>query len=416
MKLKAAGQTLPAGWRYRFGLQVTPVKPLPQGWRSWRLTPAVKPTMDVIWPTTASDSMKYYGYPEATNPTIFRERVQGIQKVNRKAIAYITPSFVSTGAPEWTQNKNQWMTGIADSISADVRATGFSVAAVSPVPDSWRNFISSKTTTFVQDYKLDGLYLDNTQPYGIYNPQLNLGYLVNGVAQRDYPIFEYRELFKGLIESVKKDNPDRRIIAHMSGHFAIPMLSFASAYLSGEQFRGVVKDDYLDVLKLDQLRAEFMGKQWGLVPIFLPEFDTENAKKIEPTRGMMGLLISHDITVWPAWCNVAEANRGLAALDRYDVTNSEFIGYFAAQPAATSQSANLIVSSYRKSASDQLLVVANISKQSAASKICLADNFTAPNIVFTDWMKNQTISSGDQRCIDVNVAQQDYMLIRVAGQ
>ena len=30
------GQTLPAGWKFEFGLQATPVKPIPADWRKWR--------------------------------------------------------------------------------------------------------------------------------------------------------------------------------------------------------------------------------------------------------------------------------------------------------------------------------------------------------------------------------------------
>jgi hypothetical protein len=159
-----------------------------------------------------------------------------------------------------------------------------------------------------------------------------------------------------------------------------------------------------------------MGRQWGLAPMFLPEFDTENAQKVAPTRGLMALLMTHDITVWPLWCNVNEANRAMIALDQYDVVASEFIPYFGAKPPATSQSGNLIVSSYRKTASDHLLVIANVSKERTQSRICLGSDYPTANPVFVNWMKRTNIAAAAPRCFDVDVDVQDYAMVRVTGQ
>lgn len=414
-KLKAAGQSLPTDWKYRFGLQLTPVKKLPSQWRSLRISPAANANIDLIWPNNSDDSLKYYGYPEAANSEKFAQRIQSIKKNKRQPISYMTPSFISTAAPEWKIHRNEWMTGLFDSTSGDVREMGSSLASVTPTAKSWRDFISTKAATFQKDYGLNGFYFDNVQPYGIYNPQINLGYFADGKTFKEHPIFEYRELLKNIIEKTKADDTSSLILVHMSGHMAVPMFSLADAYIDGEQFRGVVKDNYLDVLSLEKLRAEFMGRQWGLIPIFLPEFDAANAAKIAPTRGLMALLMLHDITVWPLWCNVAEVNRALSALDRFNYQQSEFLPYFDKHPPALSSSQSVLVSSYKNTFTDQLLIIANISKQSASSRICLTNNNVATKAQFINWSTNEQIVNDGQGCINVTVSAQDYLLVRAAA-
>lgn len=411
-KLKGKGQVIPADWKYRFGLQLTPVKkPTPSAWRKLRLAPAVGANTEIIWPTPTTDSLKYYGYPEAADPARFAKRVSTLKGSNRAVISYMTPSFVSTGAPEWSSHQNLWMSGIFDSTSSDVRAMGGSLAGVTPTSESWKNFISNKATSFQKIYDLDGFYFDNAQVYGLYNPQLNLGYSAHGAIQKDYPIFEYRELFKRIIESLRTDNPSSQIIIHSSGHLALPIVSLADTYIDGEQYRGVVKNNYLDVLGLDQLRAEFMGRQWGLIPIFLPEFDASNAAKIEPTRGLMGLLMLHDIGIWPLWCNVSEVNRALSALDRFNFQQSEFLPYFSAHPPALSSSPNILVSSYKNSNTDQLLAVINVSKTNASGETCLSQSGAYQ---FTNWLTGKILSNTKPNCFNLSVGTQDYALIHVA--
>ncbi len=411
-KLKSAGQSLLNGWKYRIGLQPTPVKKYPKSWRKWRLTPGVNANIEIIWPASNDDSLKYYGYPEAANPKKFLDRVNAIKRNNREAVSYLTPSFVSTGAPEWEANRDNWMSGIFDSTSSDVRSMGGALAATTPTSRSWQSFIKDKTKVFQESYKLDGFYLDNMQVYGIYNPQIKVGYVAGNVAKKEYPIFEYRELFKSVIESIKLGNPSSKVLVHMSGHFNIPVLSLADAYIDGEQFRGVVKDNYLDVLSLDQLRAEFMGRQWGLIPIFLPEFDAANAARIEPTRGLMGLLMLHDITVWPLWCNLAEANKALKALDRFGYADSQFIPYFGSSSPATTTTSKLLVSAYKKDQNESLLVVVNVSKSPIEDKVCVSTNGPQNKSQFHDWLTGKAIFTKDDRCFTINLSTQDYALIR----
>lgn len=75
------------------------------------------------------------------------------------------------------------------------------------------------------------------------------------------------------------------------------MLSFSDTILDGEQFDGgKVKLDYLDVLPPDKFRAEFMGRNWGPVSFFLPEFPGEHAAAGTPN--LAAYLMLHDVHAW----------------------------------------------------------------------------------------------------------------------
>jgi hypothetical protein len=151
-------------------------------------------------------------------------------------------------------------------------------------------------------------------------------------------------------------------MAHMSGKVTIPILAYDDSYLDGEHFRGRVKESYMDLMSLDTFRAEFMGRQWGIMPFFLPEFPQDLAKQVEPTRGLMGLLMIHDVSVWPIWCNAEVANEALAALDEFGYVDADFIPYFDPAPPATTDMKDVYVSAYKRNGR-VLLIVANLSKE-----------------------------------------------------
>ena len=113
----------------------------------------------------------------------------------------------------------------------------------------------------------------------------------------------------------------------------------------------------MDVISLDTFRAEFNGRQWGVMPFFIPEFSPEHRDEVEPTRGLMALLMVHDVAVWPIWCNAA------VVWEAWDAVDSHFIPYFDPEPPATTDAADVVVSAYQRDDGATLLVVANLSRE-----------------------------------------------------
>lgn len=368
LNLLRPGQSLPSGWRFSFGLQATPVKPIPQDWRKWRLQPGRNANVGIIWPTPQPDSLKYFGYPEASNPELFQARVDKLHQGGVKVVPYLCLSFLSAACPEWPFFGARWAMGPVDATSSDVAAYGVGFAMVSPVAEDYADFIVGRTAQFIERYGIDGLYHDNTHPYASASEAAGLGYERDGKRYPTYPILGYRELYRRMYAVMKSVPRESFTMAHMSGKVTIPILAYDDSYLDGEHFRGQVKDCYLDLLPLDTFRAEFMGRQWGIMPFFLPEFDAEHRELVEPTRGLMGLLMVHDVSPWPIWCNAAEMNRALEALDEFGYVQARFMGYFDSPAPASTDMEHVLTSAYIRDG-QALLIIANVGREPRAGSV-----------------------------------------------
>lgn len=412
LNIKKPGQELPYDWEFTFGLQVTPVKPMVENWRTWRLVPSKQANMEIIWPTPTEDSFKYYGYPEVNNKEIFSARIDKLHKKGIKAIPYIAPTYLSTQSPEWSFWKRNWSMHAVDSSSSDVRAYGGGFAAVSPVDGTWGKFISSKVEHFFSQYNVDGIYYDNVQPHGAFAPNAGLGYIQDGKKYKEYPILAYREVLKALYYKIKSKKPDAIIIAHTSGKINIPALSFVDAYLNGEQFRGKLHGNYSNILPLESFRAEFMGRQWGLAPIFLPQFNSTDAKDIKPTESMMSMLLLHDVNVWPIWSNVEYINKVTSILDDFDINSAEFIPYFSHDAIATSNNKDILVSAYCQSSGLCLLIIGNMSAKKHNVKVCAQVlNLTGIVDAFAPLYSNVTYEVHDG-CANLNIVENGTLFIK----
>jgi len=101
-----------------------------------------------------------------------------------------------------------------------------------------------------------------------------------------------------------------------------------------------LKDNYYNLLPLDKFRAEFMGRQWGIVSIFLPEFSraqlTPEAKKLwngpaklPEVRHLAGMIFLHDSIPWPAFSDLKPYYTIWAAQDALGWGDDvEFIPYW----------------------------------------------------------------------------------------
>jgi len=400
--LLSKGQKLPKDWKWTFGLQATPVKPVPKDWRKWRLDPGVNPTVRIIWPTPEDDSMKYYGYPEATKPDVFSQRIKQLQEQGMKTVPYVCLSFISAACPEWPFFQKQWALGGADTGSSDVARYGAPFAIASPVGKEYADFIVRKTKQFIDQYGIDGVYHDNTHPYSSTRLDAGCGYIRDGKLRPTYPIVGFRNLYRRMYAAVKSLPKETFTMAHMSGKVTIPILAYDDSYLDGEHFRGKVKDSYLDLITLDTFRAEFMGRQWGIMPYFNPEFDAEHAQQVEPTRGMMALLMIHDVSPWPISCNVSVVNEAFSALDKFGYVDAEFIPYFDATPPAITDMKDVYISAYKRDGR-ALLIVSNLSKEDRKGNITInANRLGVPGKKLITWPDELPLTAvGGQVTLDI---------------
>jgi hypothetical protein len=413
LNLLAKGQKLPADWRFVFGLQATPVKPIPKDWRKWRMSPGRKANLEIVWPQPHDKtSLSQFGYPEAADPQAFTEHIRGLHGKGLKAIPYLCLTYVTGATPEWQFYRRIWDMGSAD---PSVPEAGWSHTfhLVSPVGRGYADFMMWKTHEFLTRYGIDGVYHDQTSPYVAAAVEAGVGYLRDGQPQPAYPILGYRGLYRRNYAVVKSLPRETFTMAHMSSKVTIPILAYDDSYLDGEHFRDQVKDSYLDVLPLDTFRAEFMGRQWGLMPFFLPEFNARYAAEVEPTRGMMGLLMIHDVSVWPIWCNLNVVDRALEALDAFGYVEAEFIPYFDPAPPAASDMKDVYTSAYRRADGRALVVVANLSRENRAGQLRIdRTRLGLPDGRIFTWPEKQPLESAAGR-LRLDVPRLGYRMLLV---
>jgi hypothetical protein len=121
-------------------------------------------------------------------------------------------------------------------------------------------------------------------------------------------------------------------------------LAFSHGMIDGEHLCLALPPDgftYHRILPLDRMRAEFMGHNFGFVPIFLPEFTRASSGNHEVTGRFMvnqeppevmhllGLLMLHDILPWPAYSNPTPYSHWWAVQDAFGWGDEvEFLPYW----------------------------------------------------------------------------------------
>jgi len=334
----AAPVAVSAERTYGFGFMATPVRPRPADARKWRMMPGKGATFEVVWP---NGNLKYYGYTEPTDPARFRQRVERAHRQGRLVVPYVNLNYVSAGVPEWLFYREIWADPGRVATPSDVMAMGFPSMGTCPASKDWQDFIIFRIKEMIRKYAVDGIYIDCWTPYPSRHP---------ACARRDeqgnlhpvHPIRAYRQILRRVYALFRDMRPRPLLQVHMSSHMIIPMLSFTDTTLDGEQFRSSpLKDDYLDLLPPDAFRAEFMGRNWGPVAFFLPEFQKPQWRKSGTTNLAVYLLL-HDVNAWPIWSDLEQWNRFYGVLDAFGIADARYVPYWAAAPSIGAPSGVLV--------------------------------------------------------------------------
>ena len=178
-----------------------------------------------------------------------------------------------------------------------------------------------------------------------------------------------------------------RWVSRISSSVHVPVFAFCDIWLDGEgNWKGQLEDNYLDVLPLDVLRAEFMCHQYGGIPWFLPQWtqarleDKDVAERFqdhpsapdgsvkfvstEKCHHMFGLGLLHDFSFWPICGTYPEASKQYyGVLDECGMGDVEFFGYWDKADLIGGQTDAIKASAYQKPDGGALVVVYNVTRQ-----------------------------------------------------
>lgn len=248
---------------------------------------------------------------------------------------------LSDAAPEWELYR--------DEVLVQPRRGGYTrrdypqTAYICCFESPWREYYLTSIARMIDEYDIDGVYLDGTtEPFGCTNALHGCGYVgEDGRRRRTYPIFAVRDLMRRMRQIVKSRKPDGLISAHMSATVSIPTLAFVDSYWDGEQ---------LDVhehgfrLPLDAFRAEFMGHNWGVAAEFLSYLNRPFTYEES-----VPLALLHDVPVRPyarAGDLLGMISRVWEAWDVIDIERAEWFPYWAGGGPVGAEDDDVLVSTH----------------------------------------------------------------------
>ena len=366
---------------YSVAMQLTPVRPHPEGWRMWRITPPdwVKGTRFNPFYTEGWALGESYPIPREGWEKIFTDATN---KGNIATI-YLQPFCISPAMPDYAQFAAEWRTDYSNPPKPfNPKASPMEFTSVCPRVSSWSDyFVDTFFRLYEGEFKEMGwgaIYFDVTGVPLCDNADHGCGYLDEfGVRQKEQRYLEHRALQRRFYTALQERFPHKFLFNHESGELNMMQLGFCHGMIDGENLcLALVPDNfnYHKILTLDRMRAEYMGHNFGFVPIFLPEFTRAGAgnevvmerffANIEPPEVMhlVGLLFLHDILPWDAYSNPSPYYHLWAVQDAFGWGDEvEFLPYWKNEHliSLTPKDPNIVCTIYRRPGKAMLVIMNN---------------------------------------------------------
>ena len=365
---------------YTFGFQATPVKPMqPDAW-DYRICHMGNYGIEEN-PPGILDRLAEYGvkticfhehwtdiqnYPRTTHGEKLRKLVKACHDRGIQLLLYHGYEM-STLAPEWDQYHEECLVyPRAGGYKRQPEQTAYIVCYRS----HWQDFICDGIAKLIDEYDIDGVYLDGTsEPWGCRNQLHGCGYVKpDGSVGTTYPIFAVRQTMRRIYTIVKKHNPNGQVNVHQSTCMVIPTLAFATSYWDGEHLQSIKRPESPgEVLPLDAFRAEFMGRNWG-VPAELLWYPSGPFQR----REAVGLALLHDVPVRPNRMeDVAVSARMWRAFDELGRHEAEWIPYWDSARFVRCDQDAVKVSLHNRPGGGFILVAFNLAQEKCRARLTI---------------------------------------------
>jgi len=345
-----------------FGIQATPVRPKPKGWRKWRVCGSEEPEKEypgvegkpwlLLYQPEWSVHLNYPVIKPEWKETLKRREAKGIRSCLYAQIIKTSPR-----TPEYKYFYEEWRMIPSAEVDFDrideikitfATPTTWWLSASACPKSSFSDFYMWHLARSVKEADIKGLYFDISGPEPCANQEHGCGWVdEEGQVQPTLPIRAEREFLKRVYVVLKENDPTSIVAIHMSCRNLMPMDAFSEIMVDGEQFNWGIqkqiaatgKSNYYDLLPLDKMRAEFMSYNWGPLTAFLPAFvpyDGSDVRYLEDApetiasiEHLVGLFLLHDSQMWPAWMNTKPLYDVWLAQEKFGWDDEvEFIPYW----------------------------------------------------------------------------------------
>ena len=105
---------------FTWGLMATPVKPMPDDWRTWRFGSPIYPSTNVAVQWSVKSLSRWHSFPVPIEPEKYRELARTAHAAGKRIVPYTNFNMQSDTGPEWTYWGEDWNACAGEGKAADV--------------------------------------------------------------------------------------------------------------------------------------------------------------------------------------------------------------------------------------------------------------------------------------------------------
>lgn len=355
---------------YTFGLQATPVRELPDNWRTLNLGPLGKIRGSTAQITAwGGGCLKQSGYLEPWRQDIMHRVCKKWRDGGSRALPYSTPTYLSDHNPVHAFYDLEWRNTSGHKYVGYKHRDGFTYAmtAVCPASD-YSNMLAYWVENLSRDYDIGGIYLDCCSADRCRNTRHGCGGTdAFGRRYCTYPIFALRESLKRVFTILHSRG--KILMNHAHSRFYPPCHAFSDYWYPGEQFTAALGRNlwhYCDDVPLEVWQVELSARTKGVGIAFLPEYGRGTDKRYrdeetKPSRSLLACCSVHDIPVSGSWIHLDELQKVWDVYGTFQLSAAQFHPYWETGcPVQVSKP--LLASAYRRG-NQLLLVVSNLTAE-----------------------------------------------------
>ncbi|MEA3403857.1 MAG: DUF6067 family protein [Armatimonadota bacterium] len=405
-----------------FGLQATPVKPVPEDWRAWRADRVyprrLQQRAEMHWEERGiplqwrylwfADGPRPLFAPAHTTPLdvmdTLGEFADKVHATGTRMVPYLYLMGVSTIATDFERYYPAWRITSPRQIGGGDRV----IMGADPA-STFGDYLLAGIERWVTEHHVDGVYFDGAgPPVACRNSLHDHGWITQaGSRALEYPIFGMREFYKRLWRMLTERHEDPVIWIHADGKMATPCFSFATANWEGEMVQGPLRtgDAFLsDMLPLDFWRAHLVATQWGVVPMWLVTTSrTDEQMQVRQMYDTLALLLVHG-TPFARRQHISKdlVLRVWSAQAEFGIGQATFHGYWENEDLVqlSPRDPRIVASLYERDGR-VMLIVSNLTEQPQEVQVRLAET-VRPGGPLTDCISDEQVQlEGDALVLTV---------------